>query len=107
MTAYMLGEVLNEAGVPPGVVNLVFGLGSKAGNSLVSHPKVPLISFTGGTKTGEMIAKVTFNNFKKVLVNSKYLYVTRLVHPFARSSLLNWEAKTPTLFLMMLTLRNV
>jgi acyl-CoA reductase-like NAD-dependent aldehyde dehydrogenase len=58
MTAYMLGEVLNDAGVPPGVVNLVFGLGAKAGNALVSHPKVPLISFTGGTKTGEIIAKV-------------------------------------------------
>lgn len=42
-------------GVPPGVVNMVFGLGSKAGASLVAHPNVPLISFTGGTMTAENI----------------------------------------------------
>jgi aminomuconate-semialdehyde/2-hydroxymuconate-6-semialdehyde dehydrogenase len=66
MTAYMLGEVLNEAGVPPGTVNLVFGLGSKAGNALVSHPKVPLISFTGGTQTGEIINKTSASHCKKL-----------------------------------------
>ncbi len=58
MTAYMLGDVLNEAGVPPGVVNIVFGTGARAGNALVSHPKVPWISFTGGTVTGEVITRV-------------------------------------------------
>lgn len=69
MTAYMLGEVLNEAGVPPGVVNIVFGLGSRAGNALVSHPKVPLISFTGGTATGEIITKVIYCSFLRIFLS--------------------------------------
>ncbi|XP_015267744.1 PREDICTED: aldehyde dehydrogenase family 8 member A1 isoform X2 [Gekko japonicus] len=42
-------------GFPPGVVNIIFGHGSKAGDALVSHPKVPLISFTGSTLTGQRI----------------------------------------------------
>ncbi|EGG20337.1 aldehyde dehydrogenase [Cavenderia fasciculata] len=57
-TAYLLGQVLNEAGVPPGVVNIVFGNGPNAGSALVEHKDVPLISFTGGTVTGERIAKM-------------------------------------------------
>eukprot|EP00013_Stygamoeba_regulata_P003025 CAMPEP_0177634674 /NCGR_PEP_ID=MMETSP0447-20121125/3493_1 /TAXON_ID=0 /ORGANISM="Stygamoeba regulata, Strain BSH-02190019" /LENGTH=495 /DNA_ID=CAMNT_0019136409 /DNA_START=47 /DNA_END=1534 /DNA_ORIENTATION=+ len=55
VTAYMLCEVLNEAGVPPGVVNMVFGLGPEVGQALVDHEDVPLISFTGGTVTGSRI----------------------------------------------------
>jgi aminomuconate-semialdehyde dehydrogenase len=55
VTAYMLCEVLNEAGVPPGVVNMVFGLGPEVGQPLVEHEDVPLISFTGGTVTGRRI----------------------------------------------------
>eukprot|EP01133_Synstelium_polycarpum_P004042 gene4042-4684_t len=65
-TAYLLGEVLNEAGVPPGVVNLVFGNGPRAGSALVSHPQVPLISFTGGTKTGEVISRLASPFHKKL-----------------------------------------
>ncbi|XP_002741825.3 2-aminomuconic semialdehyde dehydrogenase-like, partial [Saccoglossus kowalevskii] len=57
VTAWMLGKVLNEAGLPPGVVNIVFGTGPKAGSVLVSHPDVPLISFTGSTLTAEKIRK--------------------------------------------------
>ncbi len=48
VTAWMLCKLLNEAGLPKGVVNMVFGDGPKAGAALVSHPRVPLISFTGG-----------------------------------------------------------
>lgn len=66
MTASLLGEVLNEAGLPPGVVNIVFGLGEKAGATLVEHPAVPLISFTGGTATGEIIQKLAAPHFKKL-----------------------------------------
>jgi acyl-CoA reductase-like NAD-dependent aldehyde dehydrogenase len=66
MTAFLLGEILNEAGVPKGVCNIVLGRGETAGHTLVSHPGVPLISFTGGTATGEKILKSTAPHFKKV-----------------------------------------
>jgi len=56
MTAFMLGELLNEAGVPPGVVNVVHGSGPAAGGALVTHPDVPAISFTGSTNVGRWIA---------------------------------------------------
>ena len=66
MTAFMLGEVFNQAGVPPGVVNIVFGRGASAGATLVEHPAVPLISFTGGTATGEQIQRLAAPFFKKI-----------------------------------------
>lgn len=56
MTAFLLCEILTEAGVPPGVVNMVFGYGHQAGEALVKHPQVPLISFTGGTTTGKRLS---------------------------------------------------
>ena len=56
-TASLLCLVLVESGIPPGVVNMVFGNGKNAGAPLVSHPNVPLVSFTGGTATGELIYK--------------------------------------------------
>ncbi|KAK3578193.1 hypothetical protein CHS0354_015244 [Potamilus streckersoni] len=55
VTAWKLCEIFNEAGLPPGVVNIVFGIGPKAGETIVKHPKVPLISFTGGTVTAEKL----------------------------------------------------
>ncbi|XP_032810842.1 2-aminomuconic semialdehyde dehydrogenase [Petromyzon marinus] len=51
VTAWMLCMLLREAGVPPGVVNVVLGTGQKAGAALVGHPDVPAISFTGSTAT--------------------------------------------------------
>jgi aminomuconate-semialdehyde/2-hydroxymuconate-6-semialdehyde dehydrogenase len=65
LTAFRLCELLNEAGLPEGVVNMVFGTGAIAGQALVAHPDVRLISFTGGTKTGESIAKTAALSFKK------------------------------------------
>jgi acyl-CoA reductase-like NAD-dependent aldehyde dehydrogenase len=53
----MLCQVMQEAGLPKGVCNVVFGTGPKAGSSLVTHPHVALISFTGGTVTAERIIK--------------------------------------------------
>ena len=55
-----------EAGIPPGVVNIVHGTGPNAGRALTSHPKVPLISFTGGTKTGADVMAHAGPLFKKV-----------------------------------------
>lgn len=66
MTAFLLAEILNEAGLPPGVCNIIFGLGHTAGSALVSHPGVPLISFTGGTETGLKIQQGAAPHFKKV-----------------------------------------
>jgi aminomuconate-semialdehyde/2-hydroxymuconate-6-semialdehyde dehydrogenase len=66
MTAHLLGSLLNEAGVPPGVVNIVQGLGSKAGSALVAHPSVKAISFTGGTATGTALARTAAPMLKKL-----------------------------------------
>ena len=52
LPAYLMAQVFQEAKLPPGVCNLVFGIGPSVGSALVSHPDVPLISFTGGTVTG-------------------------------------------------------
>lgn len=66
MTASVLAEILTEAGCPPGVFNLVHGLGSEAGDALVSHPDVSLVSFTGGTATGAKVAAAAAPQFKKL-----------------------------------------
>ncbi|ORZ40973.1 aldehyde dehydrogenase family 8 member A1 [Catenaria anguillulae PL171] len=65
-TAYLLCEVMQQANLPAGVVNMVFGNGPNAGAALVAHKDVPLISFTGGTVTGERIARVAAPMFKKL-----------------------------------------
>lgn len=66
MTAFLLSEICQEAGLPAGVFNIVHGLGNKAGNAIVSHPEIPVISFTGGTATGAAIAKTAAPMFKKL-----------------------------------------
>lgn len=66
MTAYFLGEICNQAGLPKGVLNIVHGLGETAGTAIVKHPKIKAISFTGGTKTGANIAKIAAPMFKKL-----------------------------------------
>ncbi|MEJ8858890.1 5-carboxymethyl-2-hydroxymuconate semialdehyde dehydrogenase [Variovorax robiniae] len=57
LTAARLGELALEAGIPPGVLNLVHGYGKDAGEPLVAHPDVRAISFTGSTATGNRIVK--------------------------------------------------
>lgn len=66
LTAFMLTEIFQEAGLPPGVCNLVLGTGPQAGAALVQHPDVPLISFTGGTATAVRIAQDAAPHFKKL-----------------------------------------
>jgi acyl-CoA reductase-like NAD-dependent aldehyde dehydrogenase len=65
-TAFILAEILRDAGVPRGVVNIVFGLGAEAGQALVEHKDVPLISFTGGTVTGRKISETVAPQMKKL-----------------------------------------
>ncbi|HLG03375.1 MAG TPA: aldehyde dehydrogenase family protein, partial [Bacteroidia bacterium] len=66
MTAFMLSKLCIEAGLPPGVLNIVHGLGGKAGQAIVEHPDVKAVSFTGGTKTGAAIAAIAAPKFKKL-----------------------------------------
>lgn len=66
MTAYLLGELCSQAGLPKGVLNIVHGLGAEAGAAIVAHPNIKAISFTGGTATGAHIAKVAAPMFKKL-----------------------------------------
>lgn len=66
MTAYLLSKLCIEAGLPPGVLNIVHGLGPKVGSAIVGHKDVKAISFTGGTKTGEEIARTAAPMFKKL-----------------------------------------
>ena len=66
MTAHRLGELCVEAGLPAGVLNIVHGLGEKAGAAIVAHPDVPTVSFTGGTDTGAAIARTAGPLFKRL-----------------------------------------
>ena len=66
MTAFILSELCNEAGLPPGVFNIVHGYGQTVGRTISSHPKITAITFTGGTKTGADIASVAAPMFKKL-----------------------------------------
>lgn len=65
-SATMLAEMCAEAGIPPGVVNVVHGEGHVAGQALVSHPDVAAVSFTGGTVTGATVATLVAPQFKKL-----------------------------------------
>ena len=66
LTAFLLSRLCIEAGLPPGVLNIVHGLGPKVGSAITAHPGVPAISFTGGTRTGAEIARVAAPMFKKL-----------------------------------------
>lgn len=65
-TAFMLSKICRKAGLPPGVLNIVHGLGAKAGAAIAAHPGINTISFTGGTATGAAIASAAAPSFKKV-----------------------------------------
>jgi aminomuconate-semialdehyde/2-hydroxymuconate-6-semialdehyde dehydrogenase len=66
MTAHLLAEICSAAGLPPGVLNVVHGLGRTVGAALVAHPKVRAVSFTGGTATGADIARTAAPLFKRL-----------------------------------------
>ncbi len=66
MTADLLMKAIDEVGLPKGVINLVHGDGMGAGSPLVSHQDVDLVSFTGGTSTGSIVAQSAAASFKKL-----------------------------------------
>jgi aminomuconate-semialdehyde/2-hydroxymuconate-6-semialdehyde dehydrogenase len=65
-TAYLLSQVCIDAGLPAGVLNIIHGLGGKVGQSIVEHPEIKAISFTGGTETGKRLAATAAPMFKKL-----------------------------------------
>ena len=66
MTAFMLAKACQEAGIPPGVLNIIHGRGPEVGQAIVEHPRIKAISFTGGTSTGRRIASIAAPMFKKL-----------------------------------------
>jgi len=66
MTAYLFSELCAEAGLPPGVLNVIHGAGPKLGPALVTHPDVAGVSFTGSTATGAEISKLAAPLFKRL-----------------------------------------
>jgi len=98
VTAWMLCNIMREAELPEGVVNMVFGYGASVGQSIVTHPKVKMISFTGSTLVGQKIAQMTATSMKKVSLelggkNAAVVFhdanVDAAVAGIARSSFLN------------------
>ena len=65
LSTYNLTQVLAEAGLPPGVLNVVFGLGPDAGGPILDHPDVGLVSFTGSTEVGRIVSQACAPTFKK------------------------------------------
>jgi aminomuconate-semialdehyde/2-hydroxymuconate-6-semialdehyde dehydrogenase len=66
VTAQLLGELCIEAGLPPGVLNILHGTGPRCGQAMVEHPGIKAISFTGGTATGRHLAATAAPLFKKL-----------------------------------------
>jgi len=66
LSAFKFAEVVNDAGLPPGVFNLVCGDGATVGEPLVSHPQVDMVSFTGSTRAGKRVAQLAAGSIKKV-----------------------------------------
>jgi len=66
LSALRLGELILEAGIPEGVVNIVTGFGETAGAALAAHPDVDKVAFTGSTEVGKMIVRAAAGNLKKV-----------------------------------------
>ena len=66
LTALRLGELIQEAGFPDGVVNIVPGYGETAGAALAAHPDVDKVAFTGSTEVGKLIIQAAAGNLKKV-----------------------------------------
>jgi aldehyde dehydrogenase (NAD+) len=66
LDAYLFAQVLHEAGVPPGVFNLINGDGPGTGAALASHPEIDMVSFTGSTRAGIQVARSAAHTVKRV-----------------------------------------
>jgi acyl-CoA reductase-like NAD-dependent aldehyde dehydrogenase len=66
INAFLLAEIMHDAGLPAGVFNLVTGVGSVVGEAIAAHPDVDMVSFTGSTRAGKRVAEVASQTVKKV-----------------------------------------
>src|ERR1700683_3175230 len=66
LTAIRLGELIQEAGIPDGVVNIITGFGPGAGSSIAEHPDIDKVAFTGSTEVGKLILQASTGNLKRV-----------------------------------------
>jgi aldehyde dehydrogenase (NAD+) len=66
VSAFAFGELLEKAGFPPGVVNILTGFGGEIGEALVTHPKVAKVAFTGGDATGQRVYELAARGIKRV-----------------------------------------
>ncbi|MFC0376138.1 aldehyde dehydrogenase family protein, partial [Sphingobium indicum] len=66
LSAHILAEIFEEAGVPPGVFNLIHGKGDPVGAALAAHPGIDMISFTGSTRAGVLVAQAAAPTVKRV-----------------------------------------
>ncbi len=99
LTAHYLAEIVIEAGLPPGVLNLVHGLGAEIGQALCEHEQVAAISFTGSTRTGKSIALQAAGSFKKVSLemggkNAALIFADAYEHEATRQSLMETVLKS-------------
>ncbi|MEP7270699.1 MAG: aldehyde dehydrogenase family protein [Acidobacteriota bacterium] len=66
LTSFMLAEIIDEVGLPPGVFNLVTGYGPVVGEALAVHPEVDMVSFTGSTRAGKRVSELASKTIKRV-----------------------------------------
>ncbi len=66
LNAFVLADVIDEAGLPPGVFNLVSGVGPVVGEAIAAHPDVDMVSFTGSTRAGKRVAELAASSVKRV-----------------------------------------
>src|SRR5271156_4688795 len=66
LTALRLGELIQEAGIPEGVVNIITGFGETAGAAIATHPDIDKVAFTGSTEVGKLILQASAGNLKRV-----------------------------------------
>ena len=66
VNAFILAEIIDDIGFPPGVFNLVTGLGPVVGEALAAHPDVDMVSFTGSTRAGQRVSELAAPSIKKV-----------------------------------------
>jgi aldehyde dehydrogenase (NAD+) len=66
LNAYILAEIMDEAGLPAGVFNMVMGTGAVVGEAIASHPLVDMVSFTGSTRAGKRVGELAAKSVKRV-----------------------------------------
>ena len=66
VNAMILAEIIHEAGIPPGVFNLVNGMGPVVGEVLATHPEVDMVSFTGSTRAGKRVSELASQSVKRI-----------------------------------------